>query len=197
MRETDCSIVKNPDYLLPVRVLSARFRNQLKEAIREHAPELLAKIPAGVWFQRKKWVVHSQAAGSGEPALRYLARYVHKTAISEDRILSDRDGLITFGYRESDSGQEKTATLGSLEFIRRFLQHVLPKGFRRVRTYGWLSPAASRSFGRLCVLMDRPIPKKLAPKKEKIRIPCKICQKPMRMLGIFTRKGVWIAYDTS
>ena len=72
--------------------------------------------------------------------LEYLARYIFKIAISNNRILSDKNGQITFKYQNSKTNKWKTMTLEAEEFLRRFLQHVLPSGFHKVRSYGFFTP---------------------------------------------------------
>ena len=86
-------------------------------------------MPAAAWG--KEWIVHTQPAGSGEKALGYLAQYVQRTALSSQRILKEEDGRVTFQYRASDTGRWKRLTLDTPEFLRRFLQHVLPSGYHR------------------------------------------------------------------
>ena len=106
-----------------------------------------------------------QPAGRGEPALKYLAAYVFRTALGPQRILQDQADQITFKYKDSDTSQWHTMTLSATEFIRRFLQHVLPKGFQRVRHYGWLGPAAKRKWERILALLDwkPPLPQSSLP----------------------------------
>lgn len=103
-------------YLLPVQVLSRRFRTRMAEALRQQAPDLYRKAPRAVWT--KHWVVHSQSAGSGAAAFGYLARYVQNTALGNKRIVSDEKGLITFTYTESGTRETKRLTLEAMEFIR-------------------------------------------------------------------------------
>jgi hypothetical protein len=105
-----------------------------------------------VW--RQNWVVDVQPVGSGEPILKYLAAYVYRTALGSQRIIEDRDGQIIFKYKDSQSRQWRRLTLPAMEFIRRFLQHVLPQGFQRVRYYGWLSAAATAKWQRIVALLD-------------------------------------------
>jgi predicted RNA-binding Zn-ribbon protein involved in translation (DUF1610 family) len=143
---------KSPDFFLPQAVLADRFRNRLKNELGDEHPQELAQIPAGVWKQ--KWVVDVQPVGSGEGALKYLSAYVYRTALGSQRILSDQGDRITFKYKDSESTQWSTLNLSAMEFIRRFLQHVLPKGFQRVRHYGWLSPAAKMRWERILALLD-------------------------------------------
>jgi hypothetical protein len=122
-------------FLLPVKALSRIVRAKFRDAVRQ--TPLFTLIPASVW--PKAWVVHCQPVGNGLTALKYLAPYIFRVAISNNRILKLADGKVTFRYRTTDTGKLKTCTLPAEEFIRRFLQHVLPKGFVKVRYYGFLS----------------------------------------------------------
>ncbi len=142
----------SPDFFLPQIVLAARFRSRLKAALAKHHPTDLAQLPTSLW--RQPWVVDVQPAGRGEPALKYLSAYVFRTALGPQRILQDHAGEITFKYKDSHTGQDLTLTLSAIQFIRRFLQHILPKGFQRVRHYGWLGPAAKRKWQRILALLD-------------------------------------------
>jgi len=129
-----------PDWFLPVKAISAAFRQGLEAALRAAAPALHAQVPDSVW--RGKWVVHSQAAGSGEAVVKYLARYVYRSAISDERIVETDATSVTFSYVERESGERRLCKLANDEFLRRYLLHVLPPGQHRVRYFGWLHPAA-------------------------------------------------------
>jgi hypothetical protein len=89
-----------------------------------------------------KWVVYPKAtSGTPEQTLDYLGRYTHRVAVCDHRILDIRNGDVTFAWRDrADGNTQKAMTLTCGEFIGRFLLHVLPKGFQKVRAYGWLSP---------------------------------------------------------
>jgi hypothetical protein len=83
--------------------------------------------------------------GGPERVLRYLARYTHRVAISNERLLALRDGVVSFRYRDSAHGnRQRTMRLDAVEFLRRFLLHVLPKGFPKVRSYGFLANRSSK-----------------------------------------------------
>jgi hypothetical protein len=125
------------NFLLPVKALSRVFRAKFRDALRQRAPDTFAEIPTQVW--KKEWVVHSQPMGNGLRALKYLAPYIFRVAISNRRIERLANGKVTFRYRTTDTGKLRTCTLMVEEFIRRFLQHVLPKGFVKVRYYGFLA----------------------------------------------------------
>jgi hypothetical protein len=175
----------DPQYLVPVRRLSARFSSRMRVSLRRLAPELYAGIPRHFW--RKRWVVHNQFAGRGPEALSYLARYVARTALSSKRLLHQDDQSVTFSYRESKTNTERTVTLTGEGFLQRFLQHVLPKGFRRVRTYGWLSPAARQRFEHVRTLLNAwecPRPSRAA---FTVAVACPDCQRSMRRIADFRR----------
>lgn len=176
--------VKSSGFLLPEKVLARRFRNRLRGWLAREQPSLFAQIPAVVW--RTDWVVDSLAVGSGETALQYLARYVFKTALSSARLLADDERGVTFRFRRSDDGSWQTLTLAPAEFLRRFLQHVLPRGFRRVRSFGWLSPAAKAKWQRIEALLDwkRPAP----PPTTALPVPaCPHCRQPLALVGRLPR----------
>jgi len=125
------------NFLVPVKALSPIFRAKFRDALKQ--TELFTQIPSRIW--RKDWVVHSEPVGSGQPAFQYLAPYIFRVAISNNRLRSLEHGAVTFAYKESATDQLKHCTLTAEEFIRRFLQHVLPPRFIKVRYYGLLSPA--------------------------------------------------------
>lgn len=132
-------------FLLPKGPLAARLRNRFEMAVKARHPEFLAELPA-VFSPRHKWVVDIRHVGHGKPALRYLARYVHKTALGKDRLAGyDADGKLLLRWQHSTTGKWDMARLIPEAFITRFLLHVLPKGFVRVRHFGWMSGAARRT----------------------------------------------------
>jgi hypothetical protein len=124
------------NFLMRVEPLGQLFRGKFKAALKKST--LFAKVSSAVWG--KAWVVDSRPVGTGESALKYLAPYVFRVAISNNRILNVEHDKVTFRYREGDSGRWRTATLPAEEFIRRFLQHVLPTGFVKVRYFGLFAP---------------------------------------------------------
>lgn len=171
--------VASNKFFLPEKVLARRFRNRLRRTLAPNPELYSASRRTAVW--RADWVVDSMAVGSGEAALRYLSAYVYKTALSSARILADDERGVTFRFRRSDDGSWQTLTLAPLEFVRRFLQHVLPRGFQRVRSYGWLAPAAKRKWQRIEALLDwkRPEP----PPSQPLPAPeCPHCRKPMALV---------------
>mgnify|MGYP001560615259 CR=1 FL=1 len=140
-----------PEFFLPQAVLAARFRNRIKAALQKDH-EAWRQVPVPVWG--KEWVVDCQAAGSGHHVLKYLARYVGKTALGSNRILGDDGANITFSYQDAQDKTWRSLTVSAQEFLRRFLQHVLPSGLQRVRYYGFLAPAAKRRWEQVVRLLD-------------------------------------------
>lgn len=133
-------------FLVPVLALSKLFRARFLSLSRRALPELT--FPHVPWS--KRWVVFAKPTLQG-PArvLDYLGRYVHRTAISDHAVLSSDTRSVTFRYTDSRDHRSKTMTLPTDEFLRRFLQHVLPKGFHRVRAFGLLHPRHRMSLRRL------------------------------------------------
>lgn len=133
------------NFLFPVKALSKLFRAKFRDALRKH--DCFDNVPAAVW--RQDWVVHCQPVGNGEGALMYLALYIFRVAISNKRILKLADGKVTFCFKDTGSSKTKLCTLAAEEFMRRFLQHVLPKGFVKVRYYGLFSPGWRQQLASL------------------------------------------------
>jgi len=126
----------HPKFLVPGFALSKIFRAKFKAGLRKLG---LLQPNAPCWKQ--KWNVHCRHAGRGQQALSYLARYVFRIAISNSRLVALHNGQVTFRYRDNKTQQLKSITLAGAQFIERFLQHVLPKGFVKVRSYGLWSAA--------------------------------------------------------
>jgi len=133
-------------FLVPVRALSKVFRGLFMETAARELPDVA--IPKAVWDT--EWVVYCKPAVQGpDKVLRYLGRYVRRVAISNSRILSIDDGRVCFRYQKSGCRRWRTMTLSASEFIRRYLQHVLPRGFHKVRYYGLLAVANRQRLRRL------------------------------------------------
>jgi hypothetical protein len=155
---------RRSDWLLPKAPVEAALRRGMEEALRHAAPDLHAQVPDACW--RDGWYVHWQPAGSGEAVVKYLARYVGRTAISDERILAATDEAVTFAYTDSATQEPRECTLDAEEFMRRYLQHVLPPGQHRVRYFGWMHPSAQRRRLIVETLLAMPIvvhPKVAAP----------------------------------
>jgi Putative transposase/Transposase zinc-binding domain len=175
------------DFFVPEKALSILFRAKFRHILTRRG--LLDQVDPAVW--RRDWVVDCAAVGDGCASLKYLAPYVFRVAISDRRIVSYDDGQVTFSYRRSGSNRWRKMTVDAHEFIRRFLQHVLPNGFQKVRHYGFLSPNSHDSieavrwlvtlyYGLVYWLLGQ-IPQKF-PTVPRIR--CAVCGGPMRVLTI-------------
>lgn len=180
-------LASRKDFLVPVKALSpifrAKFRDQLKHS------ELFNQVDQQAW--KKKWVVHSEPVGSGEAAFKYLAPYIFRVAISNNRLRSLHDGQVSFSYKESATDQTKRCTIPAAEFIRRFLQHVLPLRFIKVRYYGLLSPAQRQRLPKVRQLLSLST-SKLKPEVVKTTEPravlcCPHCRGPLTLLAPIAR----------
>lgn len=123
------------NFLVRVEPLAILFRNKFRDGLKP--TDLFAQVPTAVWQQ--SWVVDCRPVGDGVSALKYLAPYVFRIALSNHRIVKVANDHVTFRYKDDDKQRWRTATLLAEEFIRRFLQHVLPKGFVKVRYFGLLA----------------------------------------------------------
>jgi hypothetical protein len=143
-----------PDFFLPVRVLSRRFRRLYLEGIEAlyGRGELTLKgrcrelAEPKAWkgllttLREKEWVVYAKEPCDSEHVLKYLSRYVYRVAISNHRLIALKDGLVTFRYKDHKRGQRlRTCTLEAVEFLRRLMLHVLPKGLHKVRYFGLMA----------------------------------------------------------
>jgi hypothetical protein len=154
---------KRAAFLVPGRVLSRLFRAKVRAGLRKAG--LLDQVPLAVW--RHEWVVHVQHAGTGEKVLEYLARYVFRIALVNSRLERFEDGQVTFRYRDGRTGTTQRCTLDAVAFLSRFLHHVLPQGFAKVRHYGLFSPSRHELLAQarehLLAAADDPAPPVRAP----------------------------------
>lgn len=155
---------KNPRFLVPGYALSVIFRAKVRDAFDKAG--LLGSVPKEVWSSAKKWVVHLKHAGTGHKVLDYLARYVFRIAISNSRIERFDNGQVTFRYRDNRTSEIKRCTLDALAFIARFLLHVLPAHFTKVRHYGIFSPSRSEQLERIRQILSPPAAEATAPSVE-------------------------------
>jgi hypothetical protein len=206
-----------PGFLLPVPVLSRLFRRLFLAALADaHAAGRLAffgeiedlrrrkAFDAHLApLKRKKWFVYAKPPFSGpEAVLAYLARYTHRVAIANSRLIALDERGVTFrykDYRRNGQARYRTMTLSADEFIRRFLLHVLPKGFHRIRHYGLLASAGCKAnIARAKELMGAPISQVEPPAAQDAagpdattdhHPPCSCCCGRMIMVEIFGRGG--------
>ncbi len=157
-------------------IYRAKFRDAMKEAGLSHL------IDPSLW--EKDWVVHSKAVGDGRASLKYLAPYVFRVAISNSRIVSYDNHQVTFRYKKTGSNRLRTMTLDAMEFIRRFLQHVLPQGFMKIRHYGLLSSTCAIAIEKVRALISEVSESLLRMTVPDIPLPspltCRHCASPMR-----------------
>lgn len=145
-------------FLVPVKVLSRKIAAKFRDALKKEEPELFAKISDAAW--RREWVSFCKHYGRGNDAvLNYLSRYVFRTAISNARILNMDDTHVTFRWKDRNSDTWQTERILGVQFLRRFLQHVLPRGFHRCRYYG-LWHASKRDLSSrawLLLILQKPM----------------------------------------
>lgn len=170
-------VAARSDFLVHVRALSRMFRGKMRARLK--ALGLLAEVPGEVWTQ--EWVVHCEAVGDGRHVMKYLGAYVFRVAISDARIVAYDGQSVTFKYQNVGSSKWHKLTVSALEFIRRFLQHVLPAGFMKVRHFGFLAPNFAVPIQRIRELVSllyemlRREPVKLKPPKKPKPLRCPRC----------------------
>jgi hypothetical protein len=138
-KDRDAWLPSRANFFVPVKALSPIYRALWKEAMTKAG--LLESIAPQVWTI--PWNIHSQATPHAHSALTYLAPYVFKVAISNHRLVALTERTVTFTYRKPGSVRLRTTTLDAIEFIRRFLQHVLPDGFMKVRHFGFMQASCA------------------------------------------------------
>jgi hypothetical protein len=171
------------DLFVHTKPLGRIFRAKLRDAMDKAG--LLESIDHSVW--RREWVIDSQPVGNGQTTIRYLARYVFRVAISNNRIVSWDNHTVTFNYKVKEAGKWKKVTLDTIEFMRRFLQHVLPTGFMKIRHFGFLNANCSVPLEKIRELIhmlhdviSRLLPEK--PLKVKSKLKCSKCGYGMVLL---------------
>jgi hypothetical protein len=147
-------------FLIPIKALTKLVRGKFRAMLRQKCPDLI--IPDAVW--RKPWIIHITAWGNGEKeVLEYLARYVFRVALTNARIVDLDEETVTIQYRERKTGQSRTCRLHGHEFMRRFLQHVLPRGFHKVRYFGLWHPAQRHNAARIKQMLQLEAPPQFDP----------------------------------
>ncbi len=173
-------------FLVHVKPLASLFRAKFRAGLCQ--TPLSAHVPAETW--RQPWVVDCRAVGSGRTALKYLAPYIFRVALSNNRIVRVADDQVTFRYRDGETNQPRTCTLSAEEFIRRFLQHVLPKGFVKVRYYGLFSPGKRQLLSQLRQLLalaaarpQTPVTSSTSPPLQRFDL-CPRCGQPLVIIPL-------------
>jgi hypothetical protein len=214
-----------PAFFLPVNVLRQVFRGKLVAGLRDaftqgrlHLPRALATLAIEAAFRawlrslyRQAWVVYAKPPfGSPSHVLHYLARYTHRVAISNHRLVAVTDDTVSFRWKDYRHGSQiRTLTLDVDEFLRRFLLHVLPKRFVRIRYFGLLASRCRTDDLAMCrtVLAVAPPPPVTASSVSSPRTrswPCPRCGAPMRIIERLTARQLFLAalladivYDSS
>lgn len=176
--------VKDAQFFLPQMKLAARFKGRLKEWLRREHPERFKAVPSKVWWI--KWVADVQPVGSGAAALKYLSAYLCRGPLHPAQLTAWDGQRVTFRYREN-GGATRHCTVSGEEFVRRLLQHVLPKGFQRVRHYGWLGAAASAKRERIHALLDWKAPFAQPSTRDSQPVLCPLCGLAMVLIGTLPR----------
>jgi hypothetical protein len=149
-------------FLVPIKALTKLVRGKFRALLQRKCPDLV--IPDVVW--RRPWILHVTAWGDGEQAvLDYLARYVFRIALTNARIVGLDDQTVTIQYKERKTGHPRTCRLSGDEFMRRFLQHVLPRGFHKVRYFGLWHSAHRHDAARARQMLQLQAPPKLDPQQ--------------------------------
>jgi hypothetical protein len=187
------------NFLIPIKALARLVRGKFKALLHHKCPDLA--IPDEVW--RTPWVVHVTRWGAGEQAvLDYLARYVFRVALTNARIVGLDDQSVTIQYRDRKIGRARTCRLSGEEFIRRFLQHVLPRGFHKVRYFGLWHPSRRRHAARIRQMLQLQATPTSVPSQDPIDQPlispgalptppdeprrCPHCQAPLILIRILS-----------
>ena len=164
---------KGDGYLFNHKALAKVFRAKFLAAVGELALQLPPDLPDA-------WVVDCKSVGNGGPALVYLGRYLYRGVIQEKDIVRCENGQVTYRWRDSKTGKPAQRSVSGVEFLRLVLQHVLPKGFRRARNYGFLHPNSKRLIALLRLLVFKlcskaPADSAPATKTERPKLLCRCC----------------------
>ncbi|MDL2124990.1 MAG: IS91 family transposase [Deltaproteobacteria bacterium] len=171
---------KKGKYLFNKDAMAKVFRARFLAALNEAGLSIPKRVP-------NKWVVDCSCVGKGITALKYLSRYLYRGVISEKNIVSNQNGQITFKYIESKTGNTLYRTLKGEDFLHLILQHVLPKGFRRVRDYGFLHGNAKKLLFLVQLILYVVV--KVMKQRPRPVFKCPRCQSPMVILGF--RQFAW------
>lgn len=169
---------KKSKYLFNEFALAKVFRARFLDAMHKAGLTLPVSVP-------RKWVVDCKHAGKGLSALKYLSRYLYRGVINERNIVSNQNGDITFKYIESRTGKIRCRTAKGEDFLWLVLQHVLPKGLRRVRDYGFLHGNAKKLLKLVQMVLHVMIQARNTRPRPVFKCPA--CQAAMRVLGVSTK----------
>ena len=170
----------NTQYLFNNLNLAKVWRARLLAALTEKGLTLPNQLPP-------KWRVKCIKVGRGKPALKYLSRYLYRGVLPDKEIVKVTQDEVTFRYKDSNTKQTQIRTLSTLEFLWLIIQHVIPKGFRRVRDYGLLAGANRKKLKEiqhlLAILLGCALPEIDTVRTKAIKL-CACCKQPMRFMGI-------------
>jgi len=159
---------KNGTYLFNEKAMAKVFRARMLAAIEAAGICLPACYP-------REWVAHCKSVGSGEKALIYLGRYLYRGVIREQDLLACDNGRVSFRYRNAKTGKVEKRALAGVDFLWLILQHVLPRGFRRARNFGFLHANCKRLIGLLQRLLKFDPSRFTPPRKERPAMLCSCC----------------------
>lgn len=162
-------------YLFNHKALAKVFRAKMLDAIRQEELELPLSYP-------KTWVVDCKSVGTGEKALVYLGRYLYKGVVQEKDIIACENGQVTFRYRHSKTKRIEYRTVSGARFLWLILQHILPKGFRRARNFGFLHPNSKRLITVLQYRLGFDPSRALAWVKKRPQVTCRCCGAVMNIM---------------
>jgi hypothetical protein len=167
---------KKTGYLFNKKALAKVFRAKMLKALVDQGFKVPGDCP-------EKWVAHCKNVGNGDKAIIYLGRYLYRGVIQEKDILRCEDGSVTFRYQPADSKQYKIRTVSGEKFLYLLMLHVLPKGFRRTRSYGFLHPCSKKLIKFLQVVL-RVNPLRMLANRQKKRpaITCPVCGAEMKII---------------
>ena len=171
---------KKGKYLFNHEAMAKVFRARFLAALNEAGLSIPERVP-------KEWVVDCAHVGKGITALKYLSRYLYRGVISEKNIICNQNGQVTFKYIESKTGNIRYRTLKGEDFLHLIMQHVLPKGFRRVRDYGFLHSNAKKLLSLVQLVLHVVIKGIELRPRPVFRCPC--CKSPMVILWF--RRAIW------
>jgi hypothetical protein len=167
---------KSGKYLFNEKALAKVFRAKMLDALTENNLQLPVNYP-------KDWVVHCRCVGSGEKTLLYLSRYLYRGVISERDILSCENGKVTFHYKNSKSKKYQTKTISAIHFLWLVFQHVLPRGFRRAREYGFLHPNSKKLIKIIQWIFRLNLNKWTTQPKPVKKMVCECCGSLMKIIA--------------
>jgi len=167
---------KKAGYLFNHKALAKVFRAKMMEALVDQGLKLPGDCP-------EKWVVDCKNVGNGDKAIIYLGRYLYRGVIQEKDILGCEGGTVTFRYLHAKSGKHRTRTVSGEKFLYLLMLHVLPKGFRRIRGYGFLHPCSKKLIKFLqVVLRVNPLRMLAGRQKKRSVIACPVCGAEMKII---------------